>query len=205
MAGGGFRREIDLLSILEDAVKKAGYKPGVDIKFCLDVAASQFYDKTQKDYYVAQDRFEPHLMIAFYQALCSTFPIFMIEDGLSEYDRSNWQELTKQLGSAVCLVGDDIFVTNPKKIAMGIQDKIATGVLIKPNQIGTVSEAIEALLLAKKHGYTTVVSHRSGETNDSFIADFAVGLAAGYIKAGAPARGERVAKYDRLMEIEKNI
>ncbi len=203
MTTGGFRSEITLLSILQEAMRKADYHPADGVKICLDVAASAFYNKDQKKYYVADDTFESNFMISFYQALCSTFPIFMIEDGLSEFDRVGWQALTEKLGSKTCLVGDDIFVTNPEKIMMGIQDKIANGVLIKLNQIGTVSEAARALLLAKQHGYTTVVSHRSGETEDSFIADFAVGLAAGYIKAGAPARGERLAKYNRLMEIEQ--
>ncbi len=200
---GGFRAEIDLLEILVDAIKQTAYQPGVDVKVCLDVAASAFYDKAKKNYYVGDARFESNLMIALYESFCETFPIFMIEDGLSEYDHAGWQVLTEKLGDKACLVGDDIFVTNPKKIDQAVHDKIANGVLIKLNQIGTVSEAAQALLLAKKHGYTTVVSHRSGETDDSFIADFAVGLAAGYIKAGAPARGERLAKYNRLMEIER--
>ncbi len=200
--GNGFSKEIDALHLLVQAIEQAGYQPGNDVMLCLDVAATQFYNRQNKNYYVAADRFDAKAMISIYQELSEKFPIFMIEDGLSEYDHDGWQLLTKEMGAVTCLVGDDIFVTNYQKIEAGVRDNIGNGVLIKPNQIGTVSEAAQALLLAKQHRYTTVVSHRSGETNSSFIADFAVGMGAGYLKAGAPARGERVAKYNRLRVIE---
>lgn len=203
IAGNGFAREVTALNLLMQAVEKAGYKPGNDVSFCLDVAASQFYDKTQKNYYVDQGSFDAKRMILLYQELCTQFPIVIIEDGLSEYDLQGWQALTQHMGTNIGLVGDDIFVTNPKNIEQGIKEHIANAVLIKLNQIGTVSEALEALLLSQQHNYSTVISHRSGETDDSFIADFVVGTAAGYIKAGAPARGERLAKYNRLMDIER--
>ena len=193
------------LDFLMRAIEQVGFVPGTDVQICLDVAANHFYDAQEDCYRLHGGERSAADMVAFYAQLVADYPIFSIEDGLSEDDRDGWKLLTQELGEKVQLVGDDIFVTNPQRITQGIEDGIANAVLIKPNQIGTVSETIDAILLSKKNNYKTVISHRSGETNDSFIADLAVGMDAGQLKAGAPVRGERLAKYNRLLELEELI
>lgn len=173
--------------------------------FGLDVAASHFYDHTTGLYNFSGKTITPQELLAFYKQLSNDFPLVSIEDSFDEHARDSWQTITKTLGSTLTLVGDDIFVSHPKTIQAGIDDGIANATIIKPNQIGTVSEAINAAHIAQSAGYKIVASHRSGETNDTFIADFAVGIGADYLKAGGCTRGERVAKYNRLMDIEREI
>jgi enolase len=189
------------LDFLMQAVENSGFVPGKDIVFCLDVAASEFYDESEKKYVFAGKKINNEVLIDLYETLVANYPIHSIEDGLSQEDWDGWNMLTKRLGSKVQLVGDDIFVTNVNRIKKGIERGIANAVLIKLNQIGTVTETLQAIALCKEKTYNTVVSHRSGETTDSFIADLAVGAAAGQLKSGACARGERVAKYNRLLRI----
>jgi len=189
------------LDFLMRAVELSGFHPGDDILFCLDVAASQFFSKKESTYLLNKKTLSSSELIELYGDLVSSYPIFSIEDPLDENDWDGWGELTSALGDKVMLVGDDIFVTNPERIKIGVEKKVANAVLIKPNQIGSLGKCLEAIRLSKESGYKTVVSHRSGETNDSFIADLAVGAGAAFIKAGAPARGERVAKYNRLLGI----
>ncbi len=189
------------LDLLVFAIKNSGYSVGKDIVFCLDVAASQFYNEKEKIYEIASDNLNTAELITFYDNLISSYPIYSIEDGICEDDWSGWKFLTEKLGKKIQLVGDDIFVTNPKLIKIGIDKKVANSVLIKPNQIGTVTETLNAIKLAKDNNYKTVISHRSGETMDTFISDLAVGTNSAFMKAGAPCRGERVAKYNRLLEI----
>jgi enolase len=173
--------------------------------FGLDVAASHFYDHQEGLYNLSGKTITPQELLVFYKQLIQQFPLVSIEDSFDEHDHDSWQAITKTLGNVLTLVGDDIFVSNPKTIQKGIDDGIANATIIKPNQIGTVSEAITAACIARSAGYKIVASHRSGETNDTFIADFAVGINADYLKAGGCMRGERVAKYNRLMEIEQNM
>ena len=209
---GGFSpdlksNEIALESIVK-AVEAAGYKPGSDVVICLDVAASEFYDKKKKKYVFhksdgkARDVDE---MIKLYESWIKKYPIRSIEDGLAEDDWPGWAALTKDLGSKVQLVGDDLFVTNTERLAKGIKDGIANSILIKVNQIGTVTETLEAIEMAHKASYTAVVSHRSGETEDTFIADLVVATNTGQIKTGSLSRSERIAKYNRLIEIERAL
>ncbi|MFH1461630.1 MAG: phosphopyruvate hydratase [bacterium] len=193
------------LDLLVAAVTQSGFEPGRDISFCLDVAASQFYDSREGVYILGNEKLKLEDMISFYDELITSYSISSIEDALDEQDWDGWKLLTDFIGSRVQLVGDDIFVTNSKLIQKGIDQKVANAVLIKPNQIGTVTEALSAIKLAKDNGYKSVVSHRSGETCDTFIADLVVGAGVGLLKAGAACRGERVAKYNRLLEIEANL
>ncbi len=193
--------ELVVLDFLMQAVEKAGFSHE-QVVFALDVAASQFYKASDKRYLVNGQGLNCQQLIDLYVEMCSRFPIFSIEDGMDEEDWAGWQLLTAQLGADLQLVGDDIFVTNVDRIERGIDAKVANAVLIKPNQIGTVTETMLAIKVAQAAGYKTVVSHRSGETNDPFIADLVVATGAGQFKAGAPVRGERVAKYNRLLEIE---
>jgi enolase len=204
---GGFAPSLksneEAVRLIIRAIEDAGYVPGRDIWIALDVAASEFY--SAKGY-----RFEGKLhtsdsMIAYYEKLMNRYPILSIEDGLSEKDWKGWKRLTQRLGKAVQLVGDDIFVTNTKIIREGIKQKIANSVLIKLNQIGTLTETLDAIEMAKRAGYTAVVSHRSGETEDTTIADLAVACNTGMIKTGSLSRSDRVAKYNRLMEIEREL
>lgn len=192
------------LDLIMQAIEQSGYN-SEQINICLDVAASHFYDAEKKLYRIDNDYFESEALIDFYEQLIRDYPLFSIEDGLSQDDWDGWKFLTQKLGKQIHLIGDDLFVTNPEKIEFGIKQQSATGTIIKPNQIGTVSEAINALKLAQNTGFISIASHRSGETNDSFITDFAVGTGAGYLKAGACARGERIAKYNRLLEIEEKL
>ena len=216
---GGFAPNLEsneeALDIIMEAIEQAGYEPGKDIKIALDPASSSFYgqDKTGSNKnpgkYVlraeSQSVKSAHDMIEFYSNLCGRYPIFSIEDGLSEDDWDGWRKLTDRLGKEVQLVGDDLFVTNVKRLQMGIERKVANSILIKVNQIGTLTETIEAVKLAHKHSYTAVMSHRSGETEDTTIADLAVALGTGQIKTGSTSRTDRIAKYNQLLRIEEEL
>lgn len=231
---GGFAPDVkdtrEVFRYLQKAVEKAGYHVGDDVVFAMDAAASELYDEeagvyifpgesraagkepeegagegSAKDYCKDSVKRSADEMIALYEELIEEFPIVSIEDGLFEDDWEGWQKMTKRIGGRVQLVGDDLFVTNPKRIKCGIDLNVANAVLIKVNQIGTVTEAMEAIEMAKCAGYQAVISHRSGETDDAFIADLAVAVNAGQIKTGAPCRGERTAKYNQLLRIEEEL
>jgi len=207
---GGFAPKlasnIQALDVIIEAIKKAGYKPGKDIFLALDVAASEFYDAAKKRYIFKKSDGSSKTadqMVEFYSDLCSKYPIISIEDGMSENDWDGWKKLTDKLGGKVQLVGDDLFVTNTKFLKKGIDLGIANSILIKVNQIGTLSETLDAIRMATQAGYTAVVSHRSGETEDSTIADIAVATNAGQIKTGSLCRTDRVCKYNQLLRIEE--
>lgn len=200
----GLKKHYAALDFLVQAIERAGFTCD-DVSICLDAAANYFYDTQAKRYVIEGDFLTSADLVAFYEELIQRYPIVSIEDGMSEDDWSGWQLLTERLGNKIHLIGDDIFVTSTEKLLHGVEEGVANGVLIKPNQRGTISEAYAALALGSNAEYLTVASHRSGETNDPFIADFVVGCAAGYLKAGACVRGERVAKYNRLLEIEKAL
>ena len=189
------------LELILKAVEESGYENSM--KIALDPASSEFYYKGT--YKLGKKSYSGGEMIDFYSYLCSRFPIVSIEDGLAEDDWDSWVEMTKKLGSSIQIVGDDLFVTNTKRIIQGIKMNAANSVLIKPNQIGTVTETLNAIKMAQDEGWTAVVSHRSGETEDSFIADLVVGTSAGQIKTGAPARSDRNAKYNQLLRIEEEL
>ncbi len=207
---GGFAPNLtsneQALEVLVEAIKKAGYKPGKDVALALDVAASEFYEKGS---YILDAEAKPKKsgdeLIAIYERWCKTYPIVSIEDGMAEGDWAGWKKLSERLGDKVQLVGDDIFVTNTTILAEAITKKIGNSVLIKVNQIGTLTETFDCIQMAHRAGYSCVVSHRSGETEDSLIADVAVALNLGQIKTGAPARGERTAKYNQLLRIEEEL
>ena len=203
---GGFAPNLtsneEALETIITAIKEAGYEPGEDIVLALDVAASEIYDgKTYRLEGEGRDLTTEEI-IAFYNDLVDKYPIISIEDGLDEDDWDGWKKLTAELGDRVQIVGDDLFVTNPEKLREGIEKSCGNSILIKLNQIGTITETLDAIELAKRHGYTQVISHRSGETEDTTIADLAVATNAGQIKTGAPSRTDRVAKYNRLLRIE---
>ena len=206
---GGFAPTLssnkEALEVIMEALGAAGYKAGKDVSIAIDSAASEFYKEGK--YNLKKDNLEltGAEMVGYYEKLVSQYPIVSIEDGLAEGDWENWRLLNKKLGKKIQIVGDDIFVTNPEIIKRGIKEKAANAVLIKVNQIGTVSETVEAVKIAQKAGWGTVISHRSGETEDTFIADFAVGLGAGQIKSGSLSRTDRVAKYNQLMRIEEML
>lgn len=216
---GGFAPDFkdlrDVFRYLGRAVEKAGYKVGEDVVYAMDAAASELYDEETGVYvFPGESRKEEEEnsvkrssdeMIALYEELTEEFPIISIEDGLFEDDWEGWQKLTKRLGDKIQLVGDDLFVTNPKRIKCGINLNVANAVLVKVNQIGSVTEALDAIEMAKRAGYHTVISHRSGETEDAFISDLAVAVNAGQIKTGAPCRAERTAKYNQLLRIEEEL
>ncbi len=195
------------LEYLVKAVKKAGYKLGKEVGFGIDVAASEFFDEKKGIYALKTDRrkMTGEQMIDLYEQWGKKYPLLSVEDGLAEDEWADWTELTKRLSKKMLLIGDDLFVTNVERVQRGIDEKVANAVLIKPNQIGTLSETIETILLAQQHGYKIVISHRSGETCDTTIADLAVAVNAEYIKSGAPSRSERLAKYNRLLEIEEEL
>jgi enolase len=197
--------EFVALDFLLQAVEHAGYRPYEDIVFCLDVAATQFFSKKENIYDMYGEKFDAKSMIDFYKNLITKYPIVSIEDGLEENDWSGFALMTEELGEKTMLVGDDIFVSNSVCIERGIAEKVANAVLIKPNQVGTITETLASIALAQKNNYDVVVSHRSGETNDAFISDLAVGVGANFFKAGAPARGERVAKYNRLLALAESF
>lgn len=208
---GGFAPDLggaeDTLSVVCDAISKAGYKVGRDVALALDVASSELFEpKTKKYNLVGEDKvLDAKGMVAFYAKLCSDFPIVSIEDGMAENDWEGWALLTNELGDKVQLVGDDLFVTNVDRIRMGIERGTGNSVLVKVNQIGSLTETLDAVNLAHRTGWTTVISHRSGETEDTFIADLAVATGSGQIKTGSLARSERVAKYNRLLRIEEEL
>ena len=202
---GGFAPNLndneEPIKLIMQAIEKAGYKAGEQIKLALDVAASELYENGK--YQLEGKEFSSEELIERYVRLCEKYPIFSIEDGLSEDDWAGWAKLTSKLGSKVQLVGDDLFVTNEKILREGIAKGVGNAILIKPNQIGTVSQTMQTIRLAQRKGYRCVMSHRSGESEDSFIADFAVAMNTGQIKTGATSRSERNAKYNRLLEIER--
>jgi len=191
-----------------EAVTAAGYAPGRDMYLALDVASSEFFDEEQKHYNLRKSGEgikTTDEMIALYQEWTTQYPIISIEDGLAEGDWPGWQKLTAALGSRVQLVGDDVFVTNPKILKEGIEQKVGNALLVKLNQIGTVSETLAAVEMARQAGYASVISHRSGETEDTTIADLAVATCAGQIKTGSASRSDRTAKYNQLLRIEEAL
>lgn len=190
------------LQFIVEAIKNAGYQPSQDICIALDVAASEFYKNGL--YHMQGKEYTSSELITYYQNLCSHYPIISIEDGLDQDDEEGWIAMTRDL-SSIMLVGDDLFVTNKQRLKMGIQAHIANAILIKVNQIGTLTETLDAIELAKRHHYGIIVSHRSGETEDTFIADLAVATNAGYIKTGSLSRSERIAKYNQLLRIEEEL
>jgi enolase len=206
---GGFAPGLDsnehALQVIAEAVDKAGYKLGDDIGIAMDAAASEFYDKEKGKYIFAKsDNSERSSdeMVDFWADLCSRYPIISIEDGLDENDWDGWGALTRKLGDKVQLVGDDLFVTNTKFLHKGLELKVANSILVKVNQIGSLTETLDAIELAKRNNYTSVISHRSGETEDHTIADIAVATNAGQIKTGSMSRSDRIAKYNQLLRIE---
>ena len=206
---GGFAPNLksneEAIEVILEAVKKAGYKPGEDIMIALDVAASEFY-KDGKYQMEGEGLVKTsNQMVDYLAALCEKYPIVSIEDGLAEDDWKGWKALTKKLGTKVQLVGDDLFVTNEERLLEGIKNDTANAILIKVNQIGTLTETFNAIETAKRAGYTCIISHRSGETEDTTLADIAVAVNAGQIKTGAPARTDRVAKYNQLLRIEEDL
>jgi enolase len=206
---GGFAPDIgsarEALDLLVEAVEAAGYRPGKDVVIALDPAASEFYRDGK---YVLEGEgktLDGRGMISYWEDLVGQYPIASIEDGLAESDRDGWIEMTRRLGRRILLVGDDVFVTNSEILSRGIADGIANALLVKLNQVGTVTETLDAVELAQSSGYRTVVSHRSGETTDDSIADLAVAINSGLIKTGSASRGERLAKYNRLLAIEEDL
>lgn len=195
----------EALELLVKASEQAGYEPGSDIKFSIDAAASEFYREGRYELSGEHKKLDSDGMIRYYEKLCEAYPIYSIEDGLAEEDWDGWKAMTQSLGKKTYLIGDDLFVTKDVRLRMGIGRGAANGILIKPNQVGTVTETLETVDIAKQSGYKTIISHRSGESEDTFIADFAVAVNAGHIKTGAPARGERTAKYNRLLRIEDEL
>ena len=208
---GGFAPNLgsneEALMAIVEAIEKAGYKPGDEVKIAMDAAASSFYSADKKKYVLAGEGKEltSEEMVAFYEDLVSKYPIISIEDGLDENDWDGFKLMTERLGDKIQIVGDDLFVTNTAKLEEGIQKGIANSILIKLNQIGTITETLDAIEMAKRAGYTAIISHRSGETEDTTIADLVVAVNAGQIKTGAPSRTDRVAKYNQLIRIEEMI
>ncbi|PUD26423.1 phosphopyruvate hydratase [Helicobacter pylori] len=201
-----FNNNVEPLEAISQAIEKAGYKLGEEIALALDVASSELVDENFNYHLKGENKIlDSHELVAYYKELVAKYPIVSIEDGLSEDDWEGWAFLSKELGRQIQLVGDDLFVTNASLLQKGIEKNVANAILIKPNQIGTISETLEAIRLAKHHAYQCVMSHRSGESEDSFIADFAVALNTGEIKTGSTARSERIAKYNRLLEIEHEL
>ena len=209
---GGFAPDIKsneeaILTVIE-AIEKAGYKPGDDVMIAMDAAASEFYDAENKVYHFKKssgEKLTSSEMVSYWKQWCDKYPIVSIEDGLAEDDWAGWKELTNVLGSKVQLVGDDLFVTNTERLARGIKENIANSILVKVNQIGTLTETINAVEMAKNNSYTSVMSHRSGETEDTTIADLAVALNTGQIKTGSASRSDRIAKYNQLLRIEEML
>ena len=212
---GGFapnlKDEEEAIENIIEAIKKAGYEPGKDITLALDVASTEMYEEAKKigkeGYYFwkTKELKTREEMIEYLENLCQKYPITSIEDGLAEEDWNGWKILTNNLKDKIQLVGDDLFVTNPKRLLNGIEKNVANAILIKPNQIGTLTETLDTIQIAKNNGYKTIISHRSGETEDTTIADIAVAVNAGQIKTGAPCRTDRVAKYNRLLKIEEQL
>ena len=208
---GGFAPNLssneEALKTIVEAIEKAGYKPGEEVVLALDVAATELYDEEKKVYNLAGEgrTLTVEEMIDYYEELVNKYPIISIEDGLAEDDWEGWKILTERLGNKIQLVGDDLFVTNTERLKKGIELGVANSVLVKLNQIGTLTETLDTIEMAKINGYTAVISHRSGETEDTTIADLAVATNAGQIKTGAPSRTDRVAKYNQLLRIEDDL
>jgi enolase len=206
---GGFAPRLDsneaAIAVVCEAIEKAGYAPGKDIAIALDAAASEFYDEKTKLYTFDKKDVDAAGLIGIYEQLCAKYPLVSIEDGCDEDDWDGWKALTTQLGGRVQLVGDDLFVTNTQRLQRGIEQEIANSILIKVNQIGTVTETLEAIQMASLNGYSSIISHRSGETEDTFIADLAVAVGSGQIKTGSASRSERIAKYNQLLRIEESL
>ena len=208
---GGFAPNIgsakEALSFIVEAIKTAGYKPGDDVVLALDAASSEFYDAETKTYNLAGEGkvLTSAELVKYYEDLKNEFPIMSLEDGMAEDDWEGWDLLTKTLGSRMQLVGDDLFVTNTKRLSTGISRKVANSILIKVNQIGSLTETLEAVDMAHRAGYTAVLSHRSGETEDATIADIAVATGCGQIKTGSLSRSDRLAKYNQLIRIEQEL
>jgi enolase len=208
---GGFAPDLpsneEALKLVMQAIEKAGYKPGEDIVIALDCASTEFYDAKKKRYVLEStgDSLTSDEMVAMWKDWCKRYPIVSIEDGMSEDDWTGWKKLTDTLGNTVQLVGDDLFVTNTARLSEGITKGIANSILVKVNQIGTLTETLEAVEMAHRAGYTSVMSHRSGETEDSTIADLAVAANCGMIKTGSASRSDRIAKYNQLLRIEEQL
>lgn len=206
---GGFAPNLksadEALTFIVNAIKDAGYKPGEDVVLAIDAASSEFYENGKYEMKGEGKSYTNAQMVEYYKGLCDKFPIFSIEDGMAEDDFEGWKLLTVALGNKIQLVGDDLFVTNPKRLEMGFEKGIANSILIKVNQIGTLSETMKAVDMAQRHGYTAVLSHRSGETEDTTIADIAVAINCGQIKTGSMSRTDRMAKYNQLIRIEEEL
>jgi enolase len=206
---GGFAPRLatneSALQFLVKAIEAAGYKPGEQISLALDCALSEFYDEGTRRYTFDKAERTHEEIVGIYERFCSTYPIVSIEDGCGESDHAGWKLLTERLGSKVQLVGDDLFVTSPERLEKGIADGIGNAILIKLNQIGSVTETLDCIRIAHENGYRAIISHRSGETEDSFIADLAVATNAGQIKTGSLSRSDRVAKYNQLLRIEHEL
>jgi len=212
---GGFAPDLhsndQALDVIMEAIKKAGYEPGVDVLIALDPASSEFYDAESGKYVIFKEegkekaRLSSREMIDYYGELCDKYPIISIEDGLAQDDWEGWNRMTREMGKRIQIVGDDLFVTNTKRLARGIREKSANSILIKLNQIGTLTETIQAIEMAHENGFTAVISHRSGETEDTTIADLAVAMNTGQIKTGSMSRTDRVAKYNQLIRIEEEL
>ena len=206
---GGFAPDLssneEAIQVIIEAIKKTGYNAGSDVKIALDVAATEFYDTVSKKYLFEGTEKTSEEMVEYYEMLVEKYPVISIEDGLSEDDWNGWKLMTERLGGRIQLVGDDLFVTNTERLSKGIGMGVANSILIKVNQIGTLTETLDAIEMAKKAGYTSIISHRSGETEDVTISDLVVATNAGQIKTGAPSRTDRVAKYNQLMRIEEEL
>jgi enolase len=206
---GGFaprlKRNEDALKLVLEAIEVAGYRPGAEIALALDAAASEFYNAADRRYTFDKQQLAAPQLVEIYAGFCDRYPILSIEDGCAEDDWEGWRLLTDALGDRIQLVGDDLFVTNTQRLQRGIEADIANSILIKVNQIGTVTETLEAVALARLNDYSAIISHRSGETEDTFIADLAVALGTGQIKTGSASRSERTAKYNRLLRIEDEL
>jgi enolase len=203
-----FKNNEDAIKAVMVAIEKAGYEAGKDIYIALDAASSEFYDAKTKTYHFKKstgDKLKVNEMVDYWADWCKKYPIISIEDGCAEDDWDGWAKLTEKIGTEVQLVGDDLFVTNSNRLAQGINSGVANSILVKVNQIGTLTETINAVTLAHKHGYTSVMSHRSGETEDTTIADLAVALSCGQIKTGSASRSDRIAKYNQLLRIEEQL
>ena len=201
------KKDEDALKVIVQAIEEAGYKPGEDFKIAIDAASSEWWDEEQKCYIQPKSgkKLTQQQLVNMWKKFADTYPIISLEDGMAETDWEGWAMLTKAIGDRVQLVGDDLFVTNVERLATGIEKKVGNAILIKVNQIGTLTETLDAIQMANRAGYTAIVSHRSGETEDATIADIAVALNAGQIKTGAPSRTDRVAKYNQLLRIEEEL
>ena len=206
---GGFAPNLtsneDSLQVIVNAIESAGYEAGNDVLLALDVAASELFEKEKYHFKGEGLEMTPEELVDYYQKLVDKYPIVIIEDGLAEEDWDGWKKMTESLGQRISLVGDDLFVTNPLRLERGIKEGVANSILVKVNQIGTVWETLNTINMAKKNGYSCVISHRSGETADTVLSDLAVGVNSGFVKTGAPARSERTAKYNRLLRIEEAL